>query len=131
VHRTASRTVREIGACAAVVTTSLHGLVTADAFGIPALWTSLEPQLSGGAFKFLDYESVITPNRSRFVAFDECMTLRELLSHSALAPRATVETASDELEAAIGRLPDVLGGLPRFPHGVQRVISGRDRRENR
>jgi Polysaccharide pyruvyl transferase len=124
VHRTASRTVREIGACAAVVTTSLHGLVTADAFGIPAVWTSLEPALSGGAFKFADYESVITPSTSRFLAFDERMTLAEMLAHATPAPRETVETASDALEAAIGRLPEVLGELPRFPQGVRHVIAG-------
>ena len=124
VHRTASRTVREIGACAAVVTTSLHGLVTADAFGIPAVWTSLEPALSGGAFKFLDYESVITPAESRFVGFDERMTLQEIVAHAAPAPRETVESVSDSLEMAIGRLPEALGALPRFPRGVPQVIAG-------
>jgi hypothetical protein len=124
VHRTAWRTVREIGACAVVLTTSLHGLVTADAFGIPAVWTSLEPPLSGGAFKFLDYESVITPNASRFLAFDKRMTLREIVAHAAPAPRETVESVSDSLEMAIGRLPEALGALPRFPRGVPRVIAG-------
>src|SRR5690606_29800891 len=57
VHQTAERVVREIAASAAVITTSLHGLVTADAYGIPAAWTTLEPPLEGGDFKFHDYES--------------------------------------------------------------------------
>jgi hypothetical protein len=124
VRRTAARTVREIGACAAIVTTSLHGLVTADAFGVPAVWTSLEPPLSGGTFKFLDYESVVTPNASRFAAFDERMSLTELLAFAAQAPRATIESASDGLEAAIARLPEVLGELPRFPRGIPQVVAG-------
>jgi Polysaccharide pyruvyl transferase len=124
VRRTAARTVRDIGACAAVVTTSLHGLITADAFGIPALWTGLEPPLTGGAFKFLDYESVVTPDSSRFVAFDERMTLPELLAFAVVAPRETVESASDALEAAIGRLPQALGELPRFPLGIPQVVAG-------
>ena len=46
VHQTAERVVREIGASGAVITTSLHGLVTADAYGIPAVWTTLEPPLA-------------------------------------------------------------------------------------
>ena len=125
VRRTASRTAREIGACAAIVTTSLHGLITADAFGIPALWTSPEPPLSGGDFKFRDYESVITPKTSRFVAFDERMTLQDLLARTSAAPRETVESASDGLEAAIARLPEVLDQLPRFPLGVPQVIADR------
>ncbi|GAA1799171.1 polysaccharide pyruvyl transferase family protein [Agromyces neolithicus] len=120
VHRTAPRAVGEIAACATVLTTSLHGLITADAFGIPALWTTLEPPLGGGAFKFADYESVITPNASRYLEFDERMPLAEMLAHTAAAPQQTVEAACDALEAALTRLPDVLGGLPRFPLSMWR-----------
>ena len=127
VHRTAAHTVREIGACGTIVTTSLHGLVTADAYGIPAVWTTLEPPLSGGAFKFLDYESVITPGASRALSFDERMPLHEILAHAAPAPRETVEAACDGLETAIGRLTETLGALPRFPQGIGRVIASRGR----
>jgi hypothetical protein len=127
VHRTAARTVREIAACGTVVTTSLHGLVAADAYGIPALWTTLEPSLGGGDFKFRDYESVITPTTSRFVAFDERMSLRELVAGAAPAPRATVEAACDGLEAAIARLPHVLGDLPRFPRGILEILASNRR----
>lgn len=123
VHRTAARTVREIAACGAVVTTSLHGLVTADAFGVPAVWTTLEPPLTGGAFKFLDYESVITPGTSRYVAFDERMPLQELIGHASPAPRHTVAASCDALEAAIARLPETLGGLPRFPRGIAQILN--------
>lgn len=131
VHRTAARTVREIAACEAIVTTSLHGLITADAFGIPAVWTTLEPSLSGGTFKFEDYEAVVTPDASRYVPFDPRMQLSELVELAEPAPSATVEKTSDALEAALGRLSDVLDGLPRFPRGVPQVISGRDREGSR
>jgi len=57
--------VREIAACAVIASISLHGLVIADSFGIPASWFGLEPGLWGGSFKFQDYESVVTPGRSR------------------------------------------------------------------
>jgi hypothetical protein len=124
VHRTAAHTVREIAACGAIVSTSLHGLVTADAFGIPAAWTTLEPPLSGGSFKFSDYESVVTPEASRFVAFDERMPLRGWLGHVTQAPPERVEASCDALEAAIARLPTALGQLPRFPQGGPQVISG-------
>jgi hypothetical protein len=125
VHQTASRAVREIAACNVIVTTSLHGLVTADAFGIPALWTSLEPTVYGGGFKFRDYESVVTPDSSRFVAFDERVRLQELIAQAASAPRSTVDAASDALEAALRRLPEALGGLLRFPGGIPQMIRGR------
>lgn len=125
VHQSAARVVREIAAADAVVTTSLHGLVTADAFGIPATWTALEPPLSGGPFKFHDYESVLTPGSSRFVTFDPRMSMSELLASAATAPKPAVERVCDDLERSIARLPDVLGELPRFPGGALGVLAGR------
>ena len=125
VHQPASRVVREIAAADAVVTTSLHGLVTADAYGIPATWTMLEPPLSGGPFKFHDYESVVTPGASRFTAFDPRMSLGELLASATAAPKPTVERVCNDLERSIARLPEVLGELPRFPGGAFGVLSGR------
>ena len=44
VHAPAARVIPEIAACDRIITTSLHGLITADAFGIPALWTMLDPR---------------------------------------------------------------------------------------
>ncbi len=55
--------VREIGACKRVVTSSLHGLITADAFGIPRR-LEISPKLlnttEGGDFKFRDYHASIS-----------------------------------------------------------------------
>ncbi|WP_353827030.1 polysaccharide pyruvyl transferase family protein [Agromyces sp. SYSU T0242] len=125
VHQPAARVVREIAAADAVVTTSLHGLVTADAYGIPASWTMLEPPLSGGPFKFHDYESVITPGSSRFTAFDERRGLAGMLEGASAAPSATVEHACQGLERSIARLAEVLPGLRMFPLGVLGVLAGR------
>jgi pyruvyltransferase len=57
--------VAEIGACRRIVTSSLHGMITADAFGIPRR-VEISPKLlnatEGGDFKFRDYsESINTP----------------------------------------------------------------------
>lgn len=128
VHAPAARVVREIAACERIVTTSLHGLVTADAYGIPALWTTLEPGLTGGDFKFRDYEAVVTPGVSRFIAFEPGVPLAELLAHAATPPRETVERVCDELEAALAGLAGRLGGLPRYPSGALRLVAGRDPR---
>jgi hypothetical protein len=125
VRRSAPQAVREIAACRAIVSTSLHGLITADSYGIPATWTRLDPELGGGDFKFRDYESVITPGYSRFVPFTVHSSLPEILSHASAAPRATVAAVGDRLEAAIARLPEVLGELHRFPLGVMHVVGAR------
>jgi len=53
--------VRQIGRCERIVTSSLHGAITADAFGIPRRIEICENMISdpneGGVFKFRDYHS--------------------------------------------------------------------------
>jgi pyruvyltransferase len=54
---------REIGACHRIVTSSLHGMIVADAFGIPRR-VEYTPKMDkdGGDFKFRDYSaSIQTP----------------------------------------------------------------------
>jgi hypothetical protein len=57
--------VAEIGACKRIVTSSLHGMITADAFGIPRrveISSALLNDTEGGDFKFRDYSaSISTP----------------------------------------------------------------------
>jgi pyruvyltransferase len=50
--------IREIASCERIISSSLHGLITADSLGIPRRW---EPssRLRGGAFKFHDYASAL------------------------------------------------------------------------
>lgn len=47
--------IEAIASCDFIVSSSLHGLVIADSFGIPNLWVTLDPQLFGGRWKFDDY----------------------------------------------------------------------------
>jgi pyruvyltransferase len=44
-----------IRSCRAVVSSSLHGIIVAEAFGVPALWARSSQPLRGGDFKFHDY----------------------------------------------------------------------------
>jgi len=41
-----------------VLSSSMHGLIAADALGVPNAWISLSGELRGGDFKFRDYYSV-------------------------------------------------------------------------
>src|SRR5690606_34394181 len=57
VQRRPAVVARQISGATMVFTSSLHGLIVADANGVPAVWTLPKPWGEGGAFKFLDYES--------------------------------------------------------------------------
>lgn len=47
--------VRSIASCARIASQSLHGLIVADAYGIPNVWIAPSPGMVGATFKFLDY----------------------------------------------------------------------------
>jgi pyruvyltransferase len=52
--------VRSLKSCEVVLSSSLHGLICADAYGIPNLWVQLSDRLIGGEFKFNDYRLSIS-----------------------------------------------------------------------
>lgn len=120
VHQRARTAVREIAAARVVVTTSLHGLITADAYGIPAVWTTLDPPLGGGDFKFRDYEAAVTPGRTRYRAFAELDTLEAAVDGAWAADPATIQQLGDRIEQSIQ--VHLWSSEPPFPAGLLRPL---------
>lgn len=57
------KTTREITSCKKIISSSLHGLIVANAYNIPAAWIKFSDNLVGDDFKFYDYaESVNIKN---------------------------------------------------------------------
>lgn len=84
----------------AVISTSLHGLIVADSYGVPAAWWQPDPPLLGGTFKFLDYESALgLPTRQRDVTSE--MTPDQLASLCERAPLDLVDDLCDGLVTAL------------------------------
>lgn len=55
--------IEDILSCRYIVTASLHGLIMADAYGIPSAWV-ISGTAEGGAFKFFDYFSTVDKFRN-------------------------------------------------------------------
>lgn len=47
--------ISEINACNMIMSSSLHGIVAAEAYGVPAVWIAPTDKIGGGEFKFQDY----------------------------------------------------------------------------
>lgn len=97
--------VRDIATCAHVISQSLHGLVTADAFGIPNTW--LDPLgIHGGAMlKFHDYAAGIGR------ALGTPIEPRDIVAHASSAPSGALayeDGISTAKEAHYASFPDGL-----------------------
>ena len=47
--------IQEVLSCNHIASSSLHGLILADAYGIPNKWVQFSNRLTGNTFKFMDY----------------------------------------------------------------------------
>lgn len=64
--------------CENIISTSLHGLVIADAYQIPTLWIKVSNLIPGNDFKFHDYHASINSNISSAAELDGSQTVSEL-----------------------------------------------------
>ena len=94
------RTVIEaLAGCEHILSASLHGLVVADALGIPSGWIA-EKSLLGGRFKFDDYYSPFGGTQQNPANLQGDETLSKLIAHTTTQPTAAVS----ELQGTIKNL---------------------------
>jgi len=71
--------ISEILACEKIASSSLHGIIVADAYRIPSLWIKLSDEIAGNGFKFLDYfASVKRTDKDPFI-MEKFSKLEDLL----------------------------------------------------
>jgi pyruvyltransferase len=64
----------DVCSCDIVLSSSLHGLIIADAYKIPNVWIRLSDNVIGGDFKFLDYYSIgVRQPNCKMISGDEAI----------------------------------------------------------
>jgi pyruvyltransferase len=63
VQRDPRKVFHDISQCEVILSSSLHGVIVADALGIPNAWLYLSDKVIGGSFKFDDYNSSLHVKR--------------------------------------------------------------------
>ncbi len=84
--------VRSIKSCKGIISSSLHGLIAADAYKVPNTWLEFDEQLKGGRFKFHDYFDGIGAKDRKPILFNtttppSLRTLEDSLQHSHIEER--------------------------------------------
>lgn len=74
--------------CEHTISSSLHGLIASDSYGIPNQWVTLKNELTGGIFKFQDYyQSIQQMNQSAICAQKlTTMSIQQIIEHCQLKP---------------------------------------------
>lgn len=102
-HPDIFETIALIQSCDFIVSTSLHGLVTADTFGIPNVWLRVsEDDYHTSDWKFLDYFSAIArPDQAPVRPNDITDRKLSVFEEQAFRPdRAIIQKRQQELELA-------------------------------
>ena len=73
-------TVDEILACERIISSSLHGLIIPDAYGIPSLWIEFSQPLEGSGFKFQDYFTSVSREQKEPVDIWKYDSLESILN---------------------------------------------------
>jgi hypothetical protein len=92
-------TLNKIAACDFIASSSLHGLVTADALGIPNTWLKLSENINGGNWKFHDY--MLSVGRPAEEPHGAVSNLQAYETIAACADLKIVEARRNGLEQAL------------------------------
>ncbi len=66
--------------CDVIFSSSLHGVIISDAYGVEAHWVKLSNAVVGGGFKFHDYFSSVSRPLEDAIQVDESCSIKSLMS---------------------------------------------------
>lgn len=68
-----------IKSCNYILSSSLHGLIISDAYGVPNAWIKVSDKIQGGFFKYQDYFSSVNRESVRPLNLEEEYSIQDIL----------------------------------------------------
>lgn len=73
------KVVDQILSCEMIGSSSLHGIIAADAYGIPSKWLEFSDKVLGGGFKFEDYYSSVNREHCKSLRVGNDTTINDII----------------------------------------------------
>lgn len=74
--------VDEINKCEMILSSSLHGIICGDSYGIPSYWIKLSDKVIGNGFKFIDYFKSVKRVHKKPIEITEDSRISDMKFHN-------------------------------------------------
>lgn len=86
--------IKDILSCEMVISSSLHGLIVADAYKVPNIWSEFDFKMDDNGFKFQDYFLSVGKQIKGPIVIDESYSLERLLELKLAYQQPNIELAN-------------------------------------
>ena len=75
------KVVDDICSCEIIASSSLHGIIAADSYGIPSIWIEFSKEVKGDGFKFYDYFESVGRESEVPLTITQNTMIKEIIDH--------------------------------------------------